>query len=206
MAEWRQDFVRTLIGELGKIAADLAATAFAELHSAGEAALSRDRLAGGEFNFAADLRYRGQEHTIPIAVVGSEDLTTATDSTRARFDVQHDSRYGHAAPDQSIEIVNLRLIVTVPRRRDVFGHWLSEPWSAEGAEPEQRRLVVFEDPERPVEARILWRPHLAAGSVIDGPALIEEPNSTTLFAAGDQAMIDPFGNIIVTLRENEGEP
>ena len=121
MAQWRQDFVRTLIGELGKVGTGLAATAFAELRAAGEAALARDRLAGGQFNFAADLRYRGQEHTIPIAVTEPQDLTTATDDTRARFDAQHDRRYGHAAPDQSIEIVNLRLVVTVPRMQDSSG-------------------------------------------------------------------------------------
>src|ERR1700686_3466644 len=57
MAEWRQDFVRTLFGELGRLNADTAARAFAELQSAGEAALARDRLAGGRFAFAADLRY-----------------------------------------------------------------------------------------------------------------------------------------------------
>jgi N-methylhydantoinase A len=83
--------------------------------------------------------------------------------------------------------------------QDTIGRWLSEPWSAQGAAAEQRRLVVFDDPNRPVESRILWRPHLAAGSEIDGPALIEEPNSTTLIAAGDRAVIDTFGNIVVTL-------
>src|SRR5208282_369607 len=64
MAQWRQDFVRTLIGELGRVDDKLAATAFAELRAAGQAALQRDRLSGGSFAFAADLRYRGQEHTI----------------------------------------------------------------------------------------------------------------------------------------------
>jgi N-methylhydantoinase A len=65
--------------------------------------------------------------------------------------------------------------------------------------------VVFDDPARPLETRVLWRPHLAAGSEIAGPALIEEPNSTTLIAARDRAMIDSFGNIIITLWEGESE-
>src|SRR5208282_323373 len=86
MAEWRQDFVRTLIGELGRVDDKLAATAFAELRAAGQAALQRDRLSGGSFAFAADLRYRGQEHTIPIAVADARDLTSATGKTRSRFD------------------------------------------------------------------------------------------------------------------------
>ncbi len=206
MAEWRQDFVRTLIGELGTINQDAAATAFTELRAAGDAALERDRLSGGQFDFAADLRYRGQEHTIPVSVTKPQQLTNQTEETRGRFHAQHDSRYGHAAPDQSIEIVNLRLIVTVPRMQDVIGRWLSEPWTVEGEGAAQCRSVVFDNAERPVETRILWRPYLAAGSEIVGPALIEEANSTTLIAPGDQAVIDPCGNIIITLREGGAEP
>src|SRR5690349_11944268 len=120
MAEWRQDFVRTLIGELGRLDQVNAARAFADLQAAGDAALARDKLAGGRFAFAADLRYRGQEHTIPIPVAQAADLTTDTAATVERFHAQHDSRYGHAAPDQSIEIVNLRLVVTVPRLQDAI--------------------------------------------------------------------------------------
>src|SRR5262249_7157523 len=85
MAEWRQDFVRTLIGELGRVDVAAAARAFADLQAAGEDALARDKLAGGRFAFAADLRYRGQEHTIPIPVGQPEDLMTDTAATVERF-------------------------------------------------------------------------------------------------------------------------
>jgi N-methylhydantoinase A len=199
MAEWRQDFVRTLIGELDRIAPDAGARAFADLRMAGEEALARDCLAGGRFAFAADLRYRGQEHTIPIAVDGPDDLAANAAATRRRFDEEHGRRHGHAAPDQSIEIVNLRLVVSVPRLNDAIERWLSEPFRAERTAPEQRRAVVFDDPQRPVEARILWRPGLAAGTEIAGPAVIEEANATTLVPPGDHARIDPWGNIVVTI-------
>ena len=36
---------------------------------------------------------------------------------------------------------------------------------------------------------------------IVGPAVIEEPNSTTLLPPGDRAIIDPHGNIVITLAE-----
>jgi len=201
MAEWRQDFVRTLVGELGRVDAGKAAQAFAELQAAGAEALARDRLDGGRFAFAADLRYRGQEHTIPVAVARAEDLCADTAATVARFHAQHDRRYGHAAPDQSIEIVNLRLVVTVPRLEDAILRWLAQPWRPEAPAPEQRRAAVFDDPERPADARILWRPALAAGTEIVGPAVIEEPNSTTLLAPHDRAIIDAQGNIVITLAE-----
>jgi N-methylhydantoinase A len=199
MAQWRHDFVRTLVGELGSIGAAAAAQAFDDLHAAGQESLARDQLGRGQFEFAADLRYRGQEHTIPIPVMRPQDLTSDTDGTRARFDVQHDRRYGHAAPDQSIEVVNLRLVVTVPRMDDIIERWLSEPLRPEAHEPEQRRLVVFDDPEKPVEARILWRPSLAAGTDIVGPAVIEEPNSTTLIGQGDHALVSDSGHIVIRL-------
>src|SRR4029077_18428083 len=85
------------------------------------------------------------------------DLTTDTAMTVERFHDQHDNRYGHAAPDQSIEIVNLRLVVTVPRLQDAILRWLSERWRPEAPASEQTRPVVFDDPERPHDARILWR-------------------------------------------------
>src|SRR5258708_38321307 len=62
MAEWRQDFLRTLIGELDRLGAAQVAQAFTDLRDAGEAALERGGLTGGTFNFAADLRYPGQGH------------------------------------------------------------------------------------------------------------------------------------------------
>jgi N-methylhydantoinase A len=201
MAEWRQDFVRTLIGELDRVRPEDAARAFADLRSAGEAALARDGLSGGAFNFAADLRYRGQEHTIAIPVAGPADLVGDAASTRKNFDAQHDRRHGHAAPDQSIEIVNLRLVVTLSRVDDAIRRWLSEPWVAERAAPVERRAVVYHDPQWPVEASILWRPALAAGTEVAGPAVIEEPNSTTFVPPGDRAVIDAWGNIVIALGE-----
>jgi N-methylhydantoinase A len=145
------------------------------------------------------LRYRGQEHTIAIPVARADDLTGDTAATRLRFNEQHDRRYGHAAPDQSIEIVNLRLTVTVPRMDDVMARWLSAPWVPTDPMPEQRRPVVLDDPARPVEARILWRPGLAAGTEIVGPAVIEEPNSTTLIGSGDRASVNDSGHLVITV-------
>ena len=62
-------------------------------------------------------------------------------------------------------------------------------------------FTPVDDPERPHVARIVWRSALAAGTEITGPAVIEEPNSTTLLPPGDRAIIDRHGNIVITLAE-----
>ena len=81
MAAWRHDFVRTLIGPLGGIDAAVVARAFAELQAAGEASLAGNHRSRGRFDFAADLRYRGQEHTIAVPVGHADHLAADTECT-----------------------------------------------------------------------------------------------------------------------------
>ena len=48
---------------------------------------------------------------------------------RALFDAEHDQRYGQAAPDERLEIVNVRLVVTAARQDTLAEQWLSAPWT-----------------------------------------------------------------------------
>jgi N-methylhydantoinase A len=201
LAPWRQDFVRTFVGDLARIDEVAARAAFDELREASDARLSEEGLAGGdtEFQFAADLRYRGQEHTIPVPVGGIDDLIGGgSEALRQTFDRLHDRRYGHAAPDESIQIVNLRLILRAIGGDNSFD-WMSERYEPEDSQPDQTRDVIFDDPAAPVTSRIVWRPGLAPGAVIEGPAVIEEPNSTTLLHPGDRATVTEHGHLDIAI-------
>jgi N-methylhydantoinase A len=81
---------------------------------------------------------------------------------------------------------------------------LAAPWEAESATPESWREVIYDDPQKPVSARILWRPSLHAGFEVTGPAVIEEPNSTTLVFPGDRARISAHGHIIIDIDLPQG--
>ncbi|MBT3884024.1 MAG: hypothetical protein HOF70_04530, partial [Rhodospirillaceae bacterium] len=115
----------------------------------------------------------------------------------ANFDAAHNTRYGHAAPSERIQLANIRLTVTVARGGADAAEWLAAPFSASDAQPEESRNVIFDDPGQPRAARILWRPGLAAGTEVDGPAVIEEPNSTTLLYPGDHMRISEHGHMII---------
>ena len=203
MASWRQDFVRTLIGRLGGLQAAKVETAFAELTKAGEGQIVRDGIArsAAEFAFYANLRYVGQEHTIPIAVDNPNMLTDDLGRIRRLFHVEHAKRYSQSAPDESMEIVSLRLVVTAARADTLAERWLSESFVPEGAREDTTRAVVFGDPERPLKTPILWRPALPPGTKIEGPAVIEEPNSTTLIHPGDIATVTPAGHLIIAIAQ-----
>jgi N-methylhydantoinase A len=201
MASWRQDFVRTLIGRLGSHDALAVEAVFGELTRVGEDQIARDGIAkrAADFVFYANLRYVGQEHTIPIPVSGPQWLTGDLGPLRKLFHTEHAKRYSQSAPDESMEIVSLRLVVTAAREDNLAERWLNEPWQAEGPVEESTREVIFDDPDRPLKTRILWRPCLRARMTIEGPAIIEEPNATTLIHPGDAACVTAAGHLTISI-------
>jgi N-methylhydantoinase A len=201
MAAWRQDFVRTLYGLIGTLDAARVAAVFAELGEAGRRQLSRDGIDQrvADFAYLADLRYVGQEHTIAIPVSRPDALSGDFAALRRAFDAAHDQRYGQAAPDERLEIVNVRLVVTARRADTLAERWLSEPWVPEKPVADEWRDVVFGDPARPLRTQIVWRPSLASGARIAGPAVIEEPNATTLVHPGDVATVAEAGHLVIDL-------
>ena len=204
LAPWRQDFVRTFVGDLAHIDKAVAGAAFDELRNAGDERIALEGLNASDtdMQFAADLRYRGQEHTIPVPLGGADDLAAGgSDALRQTFDRLHDRRYGHAAPDESIQIVNLRLILRATGADTSFD-WMSEPYRPVDAQPDQTRDVIFDDPASPLASRVVWRPGLAPGAVVKGPAVIEEPNSTTLIFPGDVATVTEHGHLDIAIESD----
>jgi N-methylhydantoinase A len=199
MATWRQDFVRTLYGLLGALDPREVEAVFAELAEAGRTQIERDGIDANaaDFSYLADLRYVGQEHTIAIPVRDPKLLSGDFADLRAAFDAEHERRYGQAAPDERLEIVNVRLVVTAARTDTLAERWLSASWIPEPPVPDQSRDVIFADAAKPIRARIVWRPSLVAGARIEGPAVIEEPNATTLIHPGDVATVSDAGHLMI---------
>jgi N-methylhydantoinase A len=199
MASWRQDFVRTLYGLLGSLDAKQVEAVFAELAETGRAQALRDGIAPdtADFAYLADLRYVGQEHTIAIPVKDASLLTGDFSSLRSAFDTEHDQRYGQAATEERLEIVNVRLVVTAARSDTLAEQWLSEPWTPEPPVEDQWREVIYTDAAKPLRTRIVWRPSLAVGARVEGPAVIEEPNATTLIHPGDVATVSEAGHLVI---------
>ena len=201
MASWRQDYAQTIIGLLGRLDGAEVGRIFAALRAAADEQLARDGIAqeAARFEYLADLRYVGQEHAIAIAVDGPEQLAAKCEPLEAAFNVEHEQRYGQSAVDEVLEIVKIRLVVTAPRAESVAEAWLTEPWVAEASVPEQTRDVVFDDAERPLPTRIVWRPSLPAGFEVLGPAVVEEPNSTILLHPGDRAVVSDAGHLVISV-------
>jgi N-methylhydantoinase A len=201
MASWRQDFVRTFIGRIGSLDAAAAAAVLSGLADEGRAQLKRDSISeqGADFRFFADLRYVGQEHALPIRIDRADMLTGDTSAVRELFHVEHNRRYGQAAIDEQLEIINLRLVLTSARPDSIAEEWMAQALHPTEPAAELSRKVIYGDAAKPVETRVLWRPAMKPGDVIVGPAVIEEPNSTILIHPGDRVTVTPAGHLIIDL-------
>lgn len=199
MASWRQDFVRTMFGRLQNLDSVAVRAALKELLVEGSRALQRDGISesGASFEFLADLRYAGQEHAIQIDIGEPEDFVSSDLEARRAFDTEHARRFGHSAPEEPVEVVNLRLVVTAEREGSSAEQWLNDDWVSDLTEPDTFRPVLFSEEAGPIATRIVWRPSLAVGQIIEGPAVIEEPNATTLIHAGDVATVSASGHLMI---------
>jgi N-methylhydantoinase A len=163
----------------------------------GRSMLAKERVGEGEMSFQRflDLRYEGQEFAIKVPVSDDEIARGELDIIRKRFDSIHERSYGHAAPDEPLEMVNVRVAARGMRQK------MQMPTVSSSGDPKPRtyRQVCFDRADRFVETPVYTRDTLPAGFEVIGPALIEEYGSTTVLFAGDRAKITPTGEIVVTV-------
>ncbi len=137
------------------------------------------------------LRYSGQGYDIPIDLPGGPvDLA----ELGSAFHVEHERQYGFARRDQRVQLVNVWVAAELPiaddRRKP------AERVESENPAPRTSRPVFLSGSwiDTPIYNRTVLHP----GQHIDGPAIIEQLDSTTLVGPGQHACIDAWEQITIT--------
>ncbi len=176
-------------GDIGVILAEL----LADVHDA----LANDGLADAQMQFEIflDLRYLHQEFALQIPVGREQVEAGDAVAIRATFDAAHIARFGHGGADQIVEVVAVRLVATGrvserPVLRQATG-------AAAGDALVGHRAIWLADPDKPAHSAIYLRDRLTIGAVIEGPAVIEDRDSTTLLWPGDVATLAGNGALII---------
>jgi N-methylhydantoinase A len=147
-----------------------------------------------------DMRYRGQEHTVDVAVEAKIVLDRAR--MTAAFHERHQRRYTFALQDTAVEIVNFRVTATASIARPTVG--LTSP--IRGGNPHKGvRLVHFGHVQsshhsEPMSTPVYDRERLPTGFASPGPLIVEEPSTTTVVQPGQHLNVDDAGNLIITLQ------
>ena len=124
-----------------------------------------------------DARYQGQ----------SFELRVPAEDWVEQFHTAHDERYGYRRPGTPVEAVTLRVVVTAPP----IPLAAPELAAAVAPPPLEEASVVFGG--RTLEARRVWRQHLAAGHVLEGPLVVQEYSATTWVPPEWRMEVDRWG-------------
>jgi N-methylhydantoinase A/oxoprolinase/acetone carboxylase beta subunit len=142
----------------------------------------------------AEARYVGQSYELevpfPDGPIGEHTLS----ELRSRFHAWHDQYYGHHNPDSEVEFVGIR---------SVHLHHLPAPptETPSGASalqsPVGTRRAFFAEIGGYVDAPVYQRLSLSVGTRLSGPAILDQPDTTTVVYPGQTANVHPSGSIIL---------
>jgi N-methylhydantoinase A len=194
LADLRHDYVHTVLRPLAQVQGQDADAIFAGQAAQGRETLKQERVPVDQVDVVheADLLYRGQSHVFRVSVESpgfdAEDVAAAlSERYRERFEI--------VLEDMTPVLANLRTTV-IGRRPDPdlarFG-----AHSAEAAGPDRRRAAYFDSGN--MDTPVWRREQLSPDSVVDGPAIIEQSDTTVVIDPGARARVDALGNLIINV-------
>ena len=188
-ADEKHDAVRTHRAATGEADGDAIERVFDELGASVRGETNAPEAAVVEYS--ADLRYAGQSFELDVPVERPVDPT----ATERRFHAIHERVYGYRM-DETVEFVNVRATATVRRTLPALGYDARD----EGRLGE--RAAVFGEGRRttPVYAR----GGVATAGPVDGPAIVEETESTVVVPPGWTASAEPDGTLVVSRDGGDG--
>jgi N-methylhydantoinase A len=230
----RQDYVQTLLRDYATVAPEEIQSALTKLLNAGLAALGDGQNANvtaSEIDCRLDLRYRGQEYTVAVPLSGTSFTAADREPAAARFHELHRLLYGHAAPEEALELVGLR--VTVHRDIEKARSFAADPSTRapakaggsrsgfrptglpvglhanvgfdvhETATTQTQRKVYMGERHGFLMTPVYRRADLPPGAKFDGPAIVEEPASTTVVLPNDHVEVAQTGELVIEIAREE---
>jgi N-methylhydantoinase A len=151
-----------------------------------------------DVSFELDMHYVGQTHAIATPLLTNlSGESTGVDAAMilAAFEKAYEARFGRKLAGAPIKIVSLR--ATAIGRRPHFDLSALAPEAGASLEAARRgsRKVWFGG--APVETAIWSRLDLPVGAVVEGPAILEQPDATIVVDPGLVARVDRLGNVVI---------
>jgi N-methylhydantoinase A len=137
------------------------------------------------------MRYLGQAYELEVPITAP--VTPAQiPEILAAFHGVHERVYGYARPQQPVEFVNFRAVHTYPLPPPALAPAGWAGGSLDDARVRERP-AFFEG--RFVSTAIYDRSRLPDGARVTGPAIVEQPDTTTVIPPGHAAVVDPSGSL-----------
>jgi N-methylhydantoinase A len=194
LADVRHDFVQTVNLPLASLDRAEIDRIFAQQVEEGHALLAREKVEVEKVivRHEADLLYRGQSHVIRLSV---ESPGFDPEKLIEKLAQHYRDRFGISLAEMVPMLVNVR--TTVIGERESLDLSLFRP-QVQGSVEDARtgkRKVFFDG--KWMESDIYRRDLLPAGAQFEGPAIVEQMDSTLVVDPGARCRVDDIGNILI---------
>ncbi|MEM7747582.1 MAG: hydantoinase/oxoprolinase family protein [Pseudomonadota bacterium] len=198
------DFSRSLPGILDEMNWDDIARVVNDMESQGRKMLS-ETVASGDIGFQrfADMRYLKQGYEVRVQVpVGALDASRRNE-LKESFEQAYKAIYGHTMSGAPIEVVSWRVVAHGPNPELVLPK--ANARSSGGIESALKgnREAYLPLIKKRVEVPVYDRYALSVGDILEGPAIIEERESTVVINGFSRIQVDEFNNLIIDLPKKD---
>jgi N-methylhydantoinase A len=199
VAHIEHDQSRTFAVKADEVDVERIIQVLAELDLLGQEKMQRDHVPPAlvHISHAADLRYVGQSYELEVPLPAVLDATCGAQAVAA-FHAAHQQVYGHSRPTHPVEFVNLRSVHSAPLPYPQLT--VPAPGGSLEAACKGRRPAYFDEYQAYRDTPIYQRDLLPVGAQFDGPAIVEQPDTTTVVYPGFTCRVDNAGNLLLTLR------
>ena len=199
VADVRSDFSLTRILDLADAGADAINAAFAEIEADVARWFVQEGIAADarRTERAVDMRYAGQSHELTVRTQDNPFSPGDLDVLTAAFRREHERVYGYATRE-AVQIVTFR---AVARAQLAVA---SEPFSASAgaavdASRTGTRRVFFREAGGYVDCPVYDRAGLGPGAALEGPAIVEQMDTTTVVLPSQGLVCDAHGNLLLSI-------
>ena len=198
VADVRHDYVNTLNTPLPLVDMALVQETLERQIAEGKATIEREGVEIEELTVIhdVDMQFQGQTHILTVPISSTK---VAREELHEVFEKAYWNRFAVELPEIRPVLVNLHTAV-IGRRKDVPLSALMKASERKATVEECQtgiRSVWFEQGR--CETPIYRREHLPLESTLEGPAIIEQLDSTTVVEPGNSVSVDGFGNLLITV-------
>lgn len=208
ISDLKHDFVKTYSTRLEDMDRQKFKALFCDMEDDANKLLKSERIPEGAIQhiYSLDLRYVKQYHEVNVEITRKDIEDGNIERIANRFHPEHNRLYGYSLEEQGtpIELINLRLLSV--------GKTVKPKFSEEefvGADPsnafKKNRDVYLPLEETFAEVPVYDGHKMMCGNRVEGPAVIEQVNTTTFVTPGYNVLCDKYGSYTVYLKEREEE-
>ncbi len=192
MTDLRRDYIRTLITRTDQVEPGRLNGIYQEMEEQAREDLAAEGVQSGETTIQkyADMRYLGQEHTVKVPLPGGDITAKAMPDVNERFHTLHEQTYTFRL-DTPVELVNYHITARGQVKKPEVKELERDEGNLKDAQKGSRRVNFDELGFQ--EAAIYERNLLPVGVKLRGPAVVEEPASTTVVFPDQELSRDPYG-------------